>query len=140
MISTGDHRLINHAVRYTEADGKLFLAHIEDESIFEYYMDIISKIPDIDTEMARLEIRERAEKGPRDYIGSCGEILKENGITAHVEPVVTHGHHLADYKGLIREHQIDLLVLNTKDDDQLAMHGMAYPLAVEIRDIPLLLL
>ena len=30
--------------------------------------------------------------------------------------------------------------MNTKDDDQLAMHGLAYPLAVELRDIPLLML
>jgi len=30
--------------------------------------------------------------------------------------------------------------LNTKDEDQLAMHGLAYPLAVELRQIPLLML
>ena len=28
----------------------------------------------------------------------------------------------------------------TKDDEQLAMHGIAYPLAVELRATPLLLL
>ena len=38
------------------------------------------------------------------------------------------------------EDEVDLLVLNTKDDDQLAMHGLAYPLAIELREIPLLLL
>ncbi len=31
-------------------------------------------------------------------------------------------------------------VLNTKDEDQLAMHGIAYALAVELRQIPLLML
>ena len=50
------------------------------------------------------------------------------------------GHHLADYKRLITEHNIDLLVLNTKDEDQLAMHGLAYPLVIELRSTPLLLL
>lgn len=30
--------------------------------------------------------------------------------------------------------------MNTKDEDQLAMHGLAYPLAVELREIPLLML
>jgi len=30
--------------------------------------------------------------------------------------------------------------MNTKDEDQLAMHGLAYPLAIEVRSIPLLLL
>jgi hypothetical protein len=41
---------------------------------------------------------------------------------------------------LITQHHIDLLVFNTKDDDQLAMHGLAYPLAIELRQIPLLML
>ena len=36
--------------------------------------------------------------------------------------------------------RVDLLVMNTKDEDQLAMHGLAYPLAVELRQIPLLML
>ena len=58
----------------------------------------------------------------------------------HVESAVTLGHHIADYTRLVEEHKIDLLVFNTKDDDQLAMHGLAYPLAVELRQIPLVML
>jgi hypothetical protein len=50
------------------------------------------------------------------------------------------GHFLSDYQQHIQEQEIDLLVLNTKDDDQLAMHGLAYPLAVELRTLPLLML
>jgi hypothetical protein len=53
---------------------------------------------------------------------------------------VTHGHHLSEYRRLVQEHDVDLLVMNTKDEGQLAMHGLAYPLAIEIRSIPLLLL
>ena len=49
------------------------------------------------------------------------------------------GHHLADYKKLVAEHDVDLLVFNTKDEDQLAMHGIAYSLAVELRDTPILM-
>ena len=45
-----------------------------------------------------------------------------------------------DYKRLIDEHRVDLLVMNTKDEDQLAMHGLSYPLTVELRDTPLLLI
>jgi hypothetical protein len=41
---------------------------------------------------------------------------------------------------LIEQHEVDLLVLNTKDDDQFAMHGISYALAVELRQIPLLML
>ena len=50
------------------------------------------------------------------------------------------GHHLRQYRELIEEHGIELLVINTKDDDQLAMHGMAYSLSVEMAEVPLLLL
>ena len=34
----------------------------------------------------------------------------------------------------------DLLVMHAKEEDQMAMHGMAHPLAVELRSVPLLLL
>ena len=44
------------------------------------------------------------------------------------------------YKELGQKPQVDLLVMNTKDEDQLAMDGIAYPLAVELREIPLLML
>ena len=57
-----------------------------------------------------------------------------------VEQIVTLGHRLVDCVGLVEENKVDLLVLNTKDTDQLAMHGLAYPLAVEVRQIPLLML
>ena len=50
------------------------------------------------------------------------------------------GHHLDDLTRLIEERKADLLVLNTKDEDQLAMHGMAYPLAVELTTTPILML
>ena len=57
-----------------------------------------------------------------------------------VESVVAHGHHLTEYSRLVEEHRADLLVMHTKDEDQLAMHGLAYPLAIEVRSVPLLLL
>jgi ribosome biogenesis SPOUT family RNA methylase Rps3 len=57
-----------------------------------------------------------------------------------VEHLVVFGHHLSEYKRLIEQHGVDLLVLNTKDEDQLAMRGIAYALAVELRQIPLLML
>ena len=54
--------------------------------------------------------------------------------------MVTSGHHIRTYRRLIEEHEVDLLVMNTKDEDQLAMHGLAYSLAIELRAIPLLML
>ena len=56
-----------------------------------------------------------------------------------VEEVISTCHRLSEYKQLIANHAVELLVMHTRDEDQLAMHGLAYPLAVELRHIPLLL-
>jgi nucleotide-binding universal stress UspA family protein len=137
---TGDHRLVNFATRFTEEKGTLFLTHIEDEGVFKSYMDVISKIPTITTESAEEEILKQLLKEPHDYIRSCSETLQSEGLALNVKEIVTLGHHVADITRLIEEHQVDLLVLNTKDEDQAAMHGLAYSLAVELRRIPLLML
>ncbi len=47
---------------------------------------------------------------------------------------------IEEYRRLVEDQRVDLLVLNTLDGDQLAMHGQAYPLAVELRAVPLLML
>ncbi len=137
---TGDHLLVNYAVRFTENSGTLWLTHVEDETTFDRYMEVISKIPSIETDEARKDVREQLMREPRDYIGDCVSVLLEAGTHLQVEHLITFGHHLSEYKRLIEQHEIDLLVLNTKDEDQLAMHGIAYALAVELRQIPLLML
>ena len=137
---TGDAVLVNYAARFTEPSGKLFLTHIEDGATFERYMGTISRIPSIDTENARRKILEQLLREPKDYIRSCREVLEAEGLPLAVEEIVTKGHRLREFEKLVEEHEVDLLVFNTKDEDQLAMHGLAYPLAVELRQIPLLLL
>jgi len=139
---TGDDRLVNFALRCTEAGGKLYLTHVEDEAVFERYIDVISKISTIDTELAREEISEHLLKEPREYIESCQRVLAEHAAEHdhEVSMVVTMGNRLAEYQRLIAEHEVDLLVMNTKDEEQFAMHGLAYPLAVNLRNIPMLML
>ncbi len=137
---TGDNRLVNHAARYTQNDGSLYLSHVEDGAVFERYMEAISKISTIDTDAARSEIAARLIKDPRDYIESCRVGLARSIPSLTVESLVTSGHHIQEYRRLVEEHAVDLLVMNTKDEDQLAMHGLAYPLAIELRTIPLLML
>ncbi len=136
---TGDARLVNHAARFTAPGGKLCLAHVEDEGILERYLDVIAKIPEIETDVARREIRRRLLKEPSDYIASCKEVLRSH-LDLRLEKVVTTGHHVSDVERLVEECRSGLLVLNTKEEDQLAMHGLAYPLAVELRSLPMLLL
>jgi len=137
---TGDDDLVGNSVAFTSPNGKLILTHVEDEATLLRYVETISKIPTINTELAEEALRRQLLKEPRDYIHSCQKILAEMDPSLEVETIVTFGYHLVDYKRLIIEHDVSLLVLNTKDDDQLAMHGLAYPLSIELRETPLLLL
>ena len=57
-----------------------------------------------------------------------------------VDAIVTFGKKLADYLGYVDELEINLLLMHGKDEDQLAMHGLSYPLAIELRQIPLLII
>lgn len=137
---TGDHHLVSYAARLTTKDGSLFLTHVEDEVQFERIMSVIGKIPSIETEAARESILAQLLAEPHDYIASCAKVLTEAKLPIQVKETITVGHSLRDYQRLIDEHKIDLLVVNTKQEDQLAMHGLAYPLCVELRDTPILML
>ncbi len=136
----GDDRLVNWSARFTDGGGRLVLSNVEDEVVFERFLEVIGKIPSIETDDAREHIRDRLVRDAHDYIGSCVRALAQANLPITVDEVVTHGHHLSEYRRIVDEQDADLLVMNTKDDDQLAMHGLAYPLAIEIRSIPLLLL
>lgn len=136
----GDDRLVSYAVRFTERDGTLYLTHVEDGATFDRYIQTISKIASIDTETAERDIRQQLLKEPLDYIRSCRERIEADRLPVRIEEVVLIGSGLREYTRLIEEHKVDLLVMNTKEDNQLAMHGLAYPLAVELRQIPLLML
>jgi hypothetical protein len=113
---------------------------VEDGVTFERYMDTISKLPRIDTDEARQDILRQLLEEPRQYVDSCRQVLAEGRPDLSVEGIVTVGRSLSEYSRLVEEHEVDLLVLNTKDADQLAMHGVAYPVVVQLRQIPLLLL
>jgi len=135
-----DHRLVNYAAALVRPGGTLWLAHVESRQTFDRYLDAISKIPTIDTEDARRRLEEQLMKNARAYIDTCAVRLSGSDLDIHVEPLVEFGDHLSEYQHYIEAYRVDLLVMNTKDQDQFAMHGLAYPLAVELRQIPLLML
>ena len=137
---SGDDRLVNYTLGFTRPGGRCWLTHVEPLSVFDRYLDVIAKIPEIDTESARELIERQLLKEPRDYIESCRRQIAQQHLPCEIGEVVTMGRRLSEYRKLITEHRVDLLVINTMDDDQLAMHGLAYPLAVELRQIPLLML
>jgi hypothetical protein len=137
---TGSDRLVSFGVRCTEPDGDLYLVHLEDEAIFTRYTDVISKIPSIETEQSIKEIRAQLLKEPKDYIESCTSELAQQNLTMSIHEVIELGHRVKVSKELVDRYQIDLVIMNSKDDDQLAMHGLAYPIAIELRNAPLVLI
>ncbi len=137
---TDDDKLVSYAAGFCGANAHLYLAHIEDEATFARYIDAISKITTIDTENAEATIRHQLLKHPRDYIDSCRAVLTSDYPSLTVDAIVSFGHHLVDYLGYVEDLGINLLVMHGKDEDQLAMHGLSYPLAIELRQIPVLII
>lgn len=136
----GDSRLVNQALAYTHAGGHCWLTHVESDHDFERYMEVIAKIPTIDTDNARETIKAQLLKEPRDFIRRCRAAVEVEQLPVTIEELVTTGHRLSEYRELIEKQEIDLLVMYARDEHQLAMHGRTYPLAVELRQIPLLML
>ena len=137
---TDDDRLVSYAAKFTASNGHLHLAHIEDDIIFARYMDAISKIPTIDTDSAEVALRHQLLKSPREYIDSCKSVLEALYPHMTIENIVTYGHRLREYLAYVEKLNINLLVIHGKDEDQLAMHGLSYPLAIELRQIPILVI
>ena len=137
---TGDARLINYGVRVVRNGGTIWFCHVEDDKTYERYMHAIERIPEINTSAARDLVKDQLLREASLFIEDCVTELKEKGPHISFQSVVRMGHHLKQYRSLVEENQIELVVINTKDDDQLAMHGMAYSLSVEMTEVPLLLL
>jgi nucleotide-binding universal stress UspA family protein len=137
---TGDNRLINWGGRFVPREGKLILTHVEDEAIFDRYMSVIGKIPELATERARELILKQLLREPREFIEDVRRVYREQDVPIEVLAEIRHGHVTRDFEEILEAHEGDLLVLNTKDDEQMAMHGNAYAIAVEYRHVCLLLL
>ena len=137
---TEDPQLIRWGAELTAPGGTLYLTHIEDECVFERYMTIISKIPEIDDDFARQAIRERLLKEAHDFCSEAGQVLasQKEGVT--VEPMVEMGEPLAVVRAWLAEHEVDLVVADAKDPQSAAMSALTHALAVEFVDTPLLLL
>ncbi len=137
---TGDDQPVSWAVAITTDQGRLLLAHVEDDVTLERYLDVIDRIPTIDSTVARAAISEKLLALPRDYLASLQRVLTEHGIGETVVPIVRIGHAVADYRHLADAHDVDLIVVSGRDDRQRAMHGLAHALAVELRNRPMLVL
>lgn len=138
---TGDDRLVNWALPFVRGDkGDLFLGHIEDDHAFGRYLEVIGKIPALDTATAREEIQAQLLKEPKEFIESVKAAVSKARPQLQVHGIVRLGHRVRDYAQLVSEHEVDLLVIEGKDESQVAMSGLAYSLAVELTNLPILIL
>lgn len=138
---TGDERLVNWGVHFTEDKGTLYLSHVEDDATLQRYLDVIAKIPQLSSDVANEKLKAQLLKEPTDYIRSCQKVIQDAGVPLTVEAVVRTGHTVADHRHLVEEREVDLLVLRSHDDaHEVAMHGVAYTLTVELTGLPMLLL
>ncbi|MEO1999477.1 MAG: hypothetical protein ABGZ17_29880 [Planctomycetaceae bacterium] len=137
---SGDSRLINYGARMCTAGGTVWLCHVEDDLTFRRYTEAIGRIPEIDTDLAEILIDRQLTKDASDFINTCIEELNANGPHALYQAEIQRGHHLRVYRSMIDAHDTDLLVTNTKDEGQLAMHGTTYSLSIELLDVSMLLL
>jgi hypothetical protein len=141
---SGEHALVNYGARFCgkqpTGGGDIWLCHVEDDLVFARYLRAISQIPEIDTLNAEELIDRRLLKDASDFIETCIAELKEHALPFVLHSSVERGHRLKQYRELVNENHIELLVANTKDEDQLAMHGMAYSLSVELTHVAMLLL
>ena len=77
---------------------------------------------------------------PGYYAESVARKIEENQTQVLLHSVIEFGHIIKKYRELISSEPVSLLVFTTKDDTQLAMHSLGYSLAVEFRNMPVLLL
>jgi len=137
---TGDDKLVNWGVHFTPDFGTLVLAHVEDDQVFEHYMEVISRLQGIPTDDAREGILEKLMEMPRDYIHSVSQELMGSGVQETVVPVVEMGNPLEAYEEIARRRGVQLIITNSRDPSRRAMAALSHAIAVEIRDVPLLLL
>ena len=131
--------LVSWGVHMTPDHGVLFLAHIEDEERFEHIAHALRRVPGVDTEPTLARLRDKLLSLPADYVHAVQKTLQEEKVQETVVPVVHFGDPVKLYPSLVAEHQIGLLICDTKDPGQLAMAGLAHALAVSMRTLPLLL-
>ena len=132
--------LIDAALTIVQEGGLISLAHIEDEAQYERYMSFISKIPEIDTEVARASIKDQMFKEAEAFVEVIKTTLEEQRVKVNIHADIRMGHQLRTYVSMVELNHIELVVIQSKDEDQIAIHGLSYPLAVELRDIPLLIM
>lgn len=135
-----EQQLIDYATAFLEQDGELVLTHLEDEHDFNRYLDAISKIETIDTDLAARELAVQLLKEPKAFVVSCRDRLGKLRPDITVTDVVKFAPNIDCFRDLVREKTADLLVLHGFDHREPGIHGLAHVLINETRQIPILVI
>jgi hypothetical protein len=136
----GDSTLVNWGVALVPKTGTLVLADLVDGNAFDNYMDLISKCSFIDTEIARAELADLLIKLASEFESECIEVLRQELPNLNLQQFVGFARTVKDYKALLSQYEVELLLFSGKDHNQTAMSALGYALAVEVTDLPVVLL
>ncbi len=136
----GDTSLVSWGLRLVQRGGVLNLCHVEDDAVYRRYINAISKIPGLDTELATEGIERRLLAEAEAYVVDVRALVEKTFPGIACVPVIRRGHRIQEHLEIINGAEVDVVIANSKDDGQQAMHGTAYSLAIELMRTPLLLL
>ncbi|MCJ8290917.1 MAG: hypothetical protein HRT58_15305 [Crocinitomicaceae bacterium] len=129
--------LINKGLLMRRHLKNIELIHIEDESIFNYYLDAIAKIPGINTEYAETNIKETILDLSGDFFKDVASNLENETLKAGIH--CKFGDTVQSYGELIKDRKIDLLVFAAEDDSKMAMHSLGHSLTIQFPNVATLL-
>ena len=129
--------LVNHSLILKKEMERLVLVHVEEESVFNYYVDAIAKIPGINTDYARTAIEETILNLAGDFFKNVKDNLNDESFKVY--EYCKLGDVVNEYKEIISEHSIDLMVFEAQDDSKLAMHSLGQSLAIQFPQLATLL-
>lgn len=136
---TKEADLLGWACSFRSHSSRCTLVELENLTYLNRLLNTIAKIPQIDTEMAQEKISSQLQKDSQGWLERSQDILREWERPPSLKRVQIAQSCMTSCIELVEEEKAKLIVLNTKDDDQLAIHGLVYPFMVQFRNIPLLL-
>lgn len=127
-----ESHLINCCLPFVEENGTLILADVEDRYTHERYLSIISKIPSLSTDIAKVEIEAQMRREALEYMESCKKALHTIRPDVSVEELFEFLDSMKALTSLILSKAPDILLLSGKDHSQTAMAPLAYALCIEL--------
>lgn len=136
----GDSKLVNFALNFVSIGTKLVLTDMINGKTFNYYIELVSKIASIETEPAREELQKLIVKMASEFEDDCitklEEIMPDLAVAKHID----FAYKVQDYLNILNEHKADILIINSRTDEEKNLNTIAHSLAISVTDIPVMLI